>query len=126
MKKVIALIVLVFGFLYANDTRVKTLTLDEAQQPKTAVAEVLKIFKNQVSSPVSKMTVKIPYNINYSIVIGKKKYYVIEYEIKIIFKNVRENAFAVNEKKYIIRFIIDSGTDLLSKEEVYSLTKETE
>jgi len=124
MKKVAALFFLsIFSsFLFANT--VKSFTLKQVENPKNAVNEVLKVFKEQIRAPITKLIIKIPYNINYSETLNNKVYYIVEYKVNIIYKIVGEK-LVTNEKDYIIRFIVNVSTQKTDKEEIYSLTKET-
>ena len=108
---------LLAGFLYGFSG-------EDAQNTKTAVQEVIKVFKTQIKAPVVKTIIKIPYNINYSITINNKNYFVSEYKIKIIFKTAATNSLYSSEKNYIIRFIVDADKDVVVKEEIYTLTDE--
>jgi len=117
IKKLLITGLFLTGFLYAFSG-------EDAQNTKTAVQEVIKTFKAQVRMPVVKTIIKIPYNINYSITINHKNYFVSEYKIKIIFKTVATKSLYSSEKNYIIRFIVDADRDIVVKEEIYTLTNE--
>jgi len=99
-------------------------TGEEAQNPKIAVQEVIQLFKTQIKTPIIKTIIKIPYNINYSVYLKNKSYFVSEYKIRIIYKTAKMNSFYTDEKDYIIRMIVNPEKDKVIKEEIYSLTKE--
>jgi hypothetical protein len=123
LKKIIFSFMLAGSVLSAASIKQVFLSGNDAEQPKIAVEEVLKTFRKQMKIPLSKVFIKIPYNIDYNIKTKNKLYYVTEYKIRIIFKTVK-NSFATNEKKYIIRFLIDRDKNRVVKEEIYTITDE--
>jgi hypothetical protein len=124
LKKIIfSFFILAGSVLSAAPMKQVFLSGNDAEQPKIAVEEVLKTFRKQMKIPLSKVFIKIPYNINYNIKIKNNLYYVTEYKIRIIFKTIK-NSFATNEKKYIIRFLIDRDKNRVVKEEIYTITDE--
>lgn len=117
-KKILIGLLICAGNLFA-------LTGKDAQNAKIAVQEVIKVFKNQIKEPIIKSFIRIPYNINYSINIKNKNYFISEYKIRIIFKTTQTKRLYTDEKDYIIRFIVNADKNKVVKEEIYTLTNET-
>jgi len=119
MFKIALLTLFLSSFLLA-------LSGEDVQKPQVAVKKVLSVFKESVRGPVTKMNVKIPYNVNYSVTKGSKSYYVSEYKVRILFKTDKTQGLYTDEKDYIVRFIVDANADKVVDEEIYSLIEEKE
>ena len=100
-----------------------TSKIQDIQNPKTAVKEVLRLFKTQMNGVVTKTTIQIPYNITYNILNDKQKYFVSEFQIKILYKTIK-SGLNVSEKNYIIRFLYNNKNKNI-QQETYSLVKES-